>query len=109
MVCEIYFQFIPTIWVTLLVIFLPAVTRWLILIFLVCEIYFQFIPTIWVTLLVIFLEGMCGGTVYVNAFYMVSDDVSDDVLEFCMGMASMADSIGISLATIIAFPIHDAL
>ena len=89
-------------------IIIPAVTQWVILIFLMCEIYFQFIPTIWITLLVIFLEGMCGGTVYVNAFYMVSEDVADDVREFCMGAASMADSIGISLAAIIAIPIHDA-
>ena len=90
-------------------IIIPAVTQWVILIFLVCEIYFQFIPSIWITLLVIFLEGMCGGTVYVNAFYMVSEDVADDVREFCMGVASMADSFGVSLAAIIAFPIHDAL
>ena len=89
-------------------IIIPAVTQWFILIFLVCEIYFQFIPTIWITLLVIFLEGMCGGTVYVNAFYMVSEDVSNDVREFCMGVASVADSFGVSLAAIIAFPIHDA-
>ena len=90
-------------------IIIPAVTQWVILILLVCEIYFQFIPSIWITLLVIFLEGMCGGTVYVNAFYMVSEDVAADVREFCMGAASMAEAFGISLAAIISFPIHDAL
>ena len=89
-------------------IIIPAVTQWVIFLFFVCEIYFQFIPSIWVTLLVIFLEGTCGGTVYVNAFYMVSEDVADDVREFCMGAASMADAFGVSLAAIISLPIHDA-
>ena len=57
----------------------------------------------------IFFEGLCGGSVYVNAFYMISENVSEEVREFSLGIASVADSFGIVLAGLISAHIHNAL
>ena len=88
---------------------IPTLMQWAILIFLLCEVCFQFIPYIGITFLVVFLEGLCGGSVYVNAFYMISQEVAAEFREFSMGVASMADAIGTSLAAGVALSIHDAL
>ena len=90
-------------------IYIPTLIQWVILVFFLVEAFVTFVPSIWITLCIIFLEGLCGGAVYVNAFTSISEEVSGSVKEFSLGAASMADSIGISIAGIIALPLHNAL
>lgn len=90
-------------------IYIPTIIQWLILGFLIAEVWVSFIPTIWITFAVIFLEGLCGGSVYVNAFTLISEEVPAVHKEFSLGASSMADSIGISIAGGVALPLHDAL
>ena len=87
----------------------PTVIQWGILTLLIVEASVPFLQYIWVTLAIVFLEGLCGGAVYVNAFTMISESSEVDNREFRMGAASMADSLGIAAAGIIAIPIHNAI
>jgi len=79
------------------------------LIVLILEVRFSFIPSIWIILIIIFYEGLLGGSAYVNTFYKISSEVSPENREFSMGIASLADSIGIATAGIVSLPVHDAL
>ena len=79
------------------------------MIFCLLEVACTFVPNIWIILVVIFFEGLCGGSVYVNAFYMISENVPEEVQEFSLGIASVADSLGIVLAGLISTPVHNAL
>lgn len=90
-------------------IIIPTLLQYVILIFVLLEVRFSFVPSLWIMLIVIFVEGLCGGAVYVNAFYLISENVDKGIREFSMGVASVADSLGISLAGGIAIPIHDSL
>jgi len=77
--------------------------------FLLSQIFVQFVPSIWIIFAVILFEGLLGGATYVNAFYMISEEVADEDLEFSMGLASVADSTGITIAGIISVPVHNAI
>ncbi|XP_057306909.1 battenin-like [Hydractinia symbiolongicarpus] len=90
-------------------IIIPTLLQYVILIFVLLEVRFSFVPSLWIMLIVIFVEGLCGGAVYVNAFYLISENVDKGIREFSMGVASVADSFGIALAGGIAIPIHDSL
>ncbi|XP_066924747.1 battenin-like [Clytia hemisphaerica] len=90
-------------------IIIPVIVQWCILITLTVEATNPFLRYIWFALAIVFLEGLCGGAVYVNAFTLISDSSTSENREFRMGAASMADSIGITLAGIIAIPIHNAI
>lgn len=76
---------------------------------LLLEVRFPFIPSIWIVLLIVLYEGLLGGSAYVNTFYRISSEISEENKEFSMGIACLADSIGIALAGIISLPVHDAL
>ena len=89
--------------------YIPVIIQWCILMFCLFEVAYTFVPNIWIILIVIFFEGLCGGSVYVNAFYMISENVSEEVREFSLGIASVADSFGIVLAGLISAHIHNAL
>lgn len=89
--------------------YIPVIIQWSILIFCLLEVAYTFVPNIWIILIVIFFEGLCGGSVYVNAFYMISENVPEEVREFSLGIASVADSFGIVLAGLISTPVHNAL
>jgi len=88
---------------------IPVVIQFCILIFFTFEIVYTFVPSFWITLAIVLIEGFCGGAVYVNAFYMITENVKVEVREFCMGVASVADSLGIVVAGVIATPIHNSL
>ncbi|KIY49732.1 batten's disease protein Cln3, partial [Fistulina hepatica ATCC 64428] len=61
--------------------------------------------------LLVSLEGLCGGSAYVNVFYHINRDTSDDEggftteeREFRIGCVGFADSTGILLASLLAMP-----
>ena len=88
---------------------MPTAIQWGILVLLVVEASVPFMKHIWITLGIVFLEGLCGGAVYVNAFTMISESSTAENREFRMGVASMADSFGITVAGLISIPIHNAI
>ena len=75
-----------------------------------CEAEFQFIPFILITCCVVLFEGLLGGGgTYGNAFYRVHNEVEKSRVEFSMGVVSLADSFGISVAGLISIVIHNAI
>jgi len=52
----------------------------------------------WWLLVPCFVTGLLGGSVYVNAFTLISRDVQPEMKEFSLAAASVADSSGIALA-----------
>lgn len=81
---------------------------------------YRVIPSPWVVLCFVVVVGLFGGACYVNAFRQISEDMKDPRLrEFSLGVASVADTLGIVLASITAifleceldkyhgFPHHD--
>ena len=98
-----------TVFIRINKLYIPVIVQWCILIFCLLEVAYTFVPNIWITLAVILLEGLCGGSVYVNAFYLISENVPEEVREFSLGVASVADSCGIVLSGFVSTPIHNAL
>jgi len=69
------------------------------LVFLGTVAYWDYIPSIWIIFVIILYEGLIGGAVFVNAFYRIADEVSEEKKkEFCMASISFWYSIGILLA-----------
>ena len=62
---------------------------------------FYFIPSVWIVFLIIFWEGLLGGTVYVNCFASILEEVPEEDREFSLSSATVSDSGGIFLAGII--------
>ncbi|XP_064399119.1 battenin-like isoform X3 [Halichondria panicea] len=71
--------------------------------------WYLFIPYFWITMIVVLYEGLLGGGVYVNAFYSISIEVPKVHREFSMGVASVADSTGITVAGVAAVFIHSSV
>ncbi|KAI6660808.1 Battenin [Oopsacas minuta] len=74
-----------------------------------CEAVFQFIPFILITCIVVLFEGLLGGGTYANAFYRVNNEIDKSRVEFSMGVVSVADSFGITLAAILSIFIHNGI
>jgi battenin len=75
---------------------------------LLAQIFYGFAP-IWLVFLIIFWEGILGGLCYVNVFYLVSVEIPKEDREFSIAFTSASDAIGMSLAALLAIPIHDAI
>lgn len=73
------------------------------------EVLTFFSPTIWIIFVLVFWEGLLGGSAFVNAFYRMSKEIPKNRQMFAMGIACVADTIGVSLAGIIAIPAHNAI
>eukprot|EP00887_Chlorella_sp_A99_P001095 scaffold14.g1095.t1 len=52
----------------------------------------------WGLLVPCFITGLLGGAVYVSAFMLISWEVAPELVEFSLGAASLADSLGVALA-----------
>ena len=61
---------------------------------------YDFIPYIYIVFAIIFFEGLCGGSIYVNVFYLISQHFHGAEKEFCLGATSQAYGIGITLSGI---------
>ncbi|KAK9497235.1 hypothetical protein O3M35_004592 [Rhynocoris fuscipes] len=79
------------------------------LIFFATEAIFTYVPSIYVIFFAILLEGFFGGAAYVNTYNRITHEISDDKREFSMGITSLADALGISLAGFLAIPAHEAI
>lgn len=78
-------------------------------VFLTFEAYFLFVPYFWIIIIIIIYEGLLGGAAYVNTFYKISQEIAPVHREFSMGVTSMADSAGITLAAFIAINAHNLI
>ncbi|KAG7253607.1 hypothetical protein CRUP_004623, partial [Coryphaenoides rupestris] len=66
----------------------------------------SFLTTPWLVFAIVLYEGLLGGAAYVNAFHFISKEAGDREREFSMAAASVADTLGIALAAVTAFPVH---
>lgn len=71
------------------------------------EVAKPFFPSIWIVLGLVLIEGMLGGGAYVNTYYKMRKEVSQDHLAFSMSFVPVADTFGIAIAGAIALPVHD--
>ncbi|XP_003737654.1 battenin [Galendromus occidentalis] len=78
-------------------------------VFFTFEAFFSFIPSFWIVVVLIVYEGLLGGASYVNTFYKLSQDVAPQYKEFSMGVTSLADSTGITLAAFAAIGAHNLI
>lgn len=67
------------------------------------------IPSFYIVILLIIYEGLLGGFTYVNTFYRVKKEVKPARREFCISTVTIADSLGIVFAALLALPTHNAL
>ncbi|XP_073994200.1 battenin-like isoform X2 [Rhodnius prolixus] len=86
-----------------------ALCQFISVIFFATEAIFTYLPSIYIVFLAVLCEGFFGGAAYVNTFNRINQEVPDDRREFSMGMTSLADAVGISLAGFLAIPAHDAI
>uniref|UniRef100_S4RAQ4 Battenin n=1 Tax=Petromyzon marinus TaxID=7757 RepID=S4RAQ4_PETMA len=72
-------------------------------------VFFTVLPTFWLALPIILWEGLLGGAAYVNTFLNISAERDKRRREFSLGVASVADTLGIALSGATAIPLHDYL
>src|SRR5690606_10753847 len=86
---------------TLFLLQLPAIFQMINATFLSLEGIFAFVPVIWVTFAIILWEGLLGGSIYVNVFYLMSQNFTGKEKEFCLGSTSMSYGLSITLAAVV--------
>ncbi|XP_015781751.1 battenin isoform X2 [Tetranychus urticae] len=69
----------------------------------------NYLPNIWIMLLIVFYEGLLGGAAYVNTFDQIYRKYEDRVRGFCLGAASIADALGITLSGFSSVLLHNVL
>ncbi|GFR62223.1 battenin [Elysia marginata] len=79
------------------------------LVLLLLQVFFRFIPSFWIILAIVLWEGLLGGAAYVNTFYKLTNEIESEFKEFCIGVATLGDSIGIAIAGVVAIPTHNAI
>jgi len=80
---------------------LPAVFQIINALLLSIDAALNFIPTIWVIFAVILWEGLMGGSIYVNTFYLISQRFTGKDKEFCLGATSMSYGLSITICAIV--------
>ncbi|RLU15988.1 hypothetical protein DMN91_011746 [Ooceraea biroi] len=90
-------------------IWIMSVLQFVNVIILLFEALYFYIPNIWIVFAIVLWEGLLGGGAYVNTFYRMSTEIPKADREASMGIATMADSIGIALAGWISMPVHNAI
>jgi len=80
---------------------LPAIFQMINAIFLSFVAVYNFIPTIYVIFGFIFWEGLLGGSIYVNTFYLMSQKFQGEEKEFCLGATTQAYGLSITLAAVV--------
>jgi battenin len=80
---------------------LPAVFQVINAVLLSFESVYAFIPSIYITFGVILWEGIMGGSIYVNTFYLMSQKFEGTEKEFCLGATSMSYGLSITLSAIV--------
>ncbi|KAF7383428.1 hypothetical protein HZH66_012778 [Vespula vulgaris] len=95
--------------VTINKIWIMAVLQFFNVIVLLFETIYYYIPNIWIIFTIVLWEGLLGGGAYVNTFYRMSTEIPRADRKISLGIATMADSIGIALAGWLAMPVHNAI
>ncbi|XP_011698536.1 PREDICTED: battenin [Wasmannia auropunctata] len=95
--------------VTIDKIWIMAVLQFVNVIILLFDTLYYYIPNIWIVFALGLWEGLLGGAAYVNTFYRMSSEIPKADREASLGIASMADSIGIALAGWLSMPVHNAI
>ncbi|KAK2587180.1 hypothetical protein KPH14_002928 [Odynerus spinipes] len=95
--------------VTINRIWIMAVLQFFNVIVLLFETIYYYIPNIWIVFTIVLWEGLLGGGAYVNTFYRMSTEIPRADRKISLGIATMADSIGIALAGWLAMPVHNAI
>ncbi|XP_039191274.1 battenin [Crotalus tigris] len=88
-------------------IWLLAILQCLNMLFLLFAVRYMFLPSIYMVFVLILYEGLLGGAGYVNTFHCVSEESKPEHREFAMGVACIADTLGISLSGVVAIPVHN--
>ncbi|CAO1390978.1 unnamed protein product [Diamesa serratosioi] len=88
-------------------IWLMAVLQFGVMTFFFAEAILMFTPSIWIIFGIILFEGLLGGGAYVNTFYRITKEIPATRREYAMGVVTLSDSIGITLAGFIAMPTHN--
>ncbi|XP_063929498.1 battenin isoform X2 [Zophobas morio] len=73
------------------------------------EVIYYYMPSFWIIAVLTLWEGLLGGAAYVNTFYRISTEVKEEHKQFSMAITSFADSIGITLAGVVAIYAHNAI
>uniref|UniRef100_K1RIK8 Battenin n=1 Tax=Magallana gigas TaxID=29159 RepID=K1RIK8_MAGGI len=76
---------------------------------LTAQFFLRFIPKIWIIFALVLFEGLLGGAAFVNTFYKISEDIEAEFKEFSLAAATIADSVGISIAGAISIPAHNRI
>ena len=84
-----------------------AVLQFGVMTFFFAEAILMFTPSIWIIFGIILFEGLLGGGAYVNTFYRITKEIPATRREYAMGVVTLSDSIGITLAGFIAMPTHN--
>ncbi|KAL6259003.1 hypothetical protein P5V15_008925 [Pogonomyrmex californicus] len=95
--------------VTINRIWIMSVLQFINVIILLFETIYYYIPNIWIVFAIVLWEGLLGGGAYVNTFYRMSTEIPREDREASLGIATMADSIGIALAGWLSMPVHNAI
>uniref|UniRef100_A0A6G1SKS4 Battenin n=1 Tax=Aceria tosichella TaxID=561515 RepID=A0A6G1SKS4_9ACAR len=67
------------------------------------------IPSFYLVLAIVVYEGLLGGFTYVNTFYRMKKELPADKHEFGVSTVTIADTLGIVMAGLVAIPAHDAI
>ncbi|KAK6535554.1 battenin CLN3 protein [Orbilia ellipsospora] len=84
----------------------PSILQFVNLVLLTAHAVGNFIPSIWIIFLIIFWEGLLGGSVYVNTFAEITDNVPHEDREFSLGATTVSDSGGICVAAFISMALE---
>lgn len=79
---------------------LPAIFQAINLLVLSLNVAFEFLPSIWLVIAFAVWEGLMGGSIYANVFYMVSERFHGRDKEFVLGSTTQAYGLSITLAAV---------
>lgn len=71
--------------------------------------FLYFLPSVWIVFAIYFWTGLLGGAVYVNSYAKITDEVPEEDREFSLGTVSVADTLGILLASFVSMPLEPAI
>ncbi|KAJ8926899.1 hypothetical protein NQ314_020751 [Rhamnusium bicolor] len=73
------------------------------------EAIYYYIPNFYIVIALTLWEGLLGGSSYVNTFYRITSEVSEENKQFSMAITTFGDSIGIALAGAFAIFAHNKI
>jgi battenin len=79
---------------------LPAIFQAINLLVLSLNVTFMFLPSIWLVIAFAVWEGLMGGSIYANVFYMVSERFHGRDKEFVLGSTTQAYGLSITMAAV---------